>query len=149
METESCADWWLLTHSSLCSRVTSPDLYQHSQGDLGYQLCCLCRLFDREWLQLIHKRLSRYWCLLWLMFPWNEFRIRVRSTNKIFWKIAPLARVVDTYSFAALFTNNSFVCHITFVAENHPLYILVRMFIYVPQPLDYIFEALLVCYIVN
>lgn len=54
-----------------------------------------------------------------------------------------------TYRFTALFTNDSLVCHITFVAENHPLDVLVRMLIDIPQPFDYILEALLVRYVVH
>lgn len=54
-----------------------------------------------------------------------------------------------THAFATLFIDDSFVGHITFVAENHSLDILVRMLINVTQPFDYVLEALLVRYVVH
>lgn len=115
---------------------------------MDYPCYYLCLVFDRESLLLTHRMLSQYLCSTLLMFPWNGFHILWQST-KTFHQNLLNSRELLTYSFTTFLWHDSLINHITFITENHSLDIFIRMLVNIPQPLDYILETFLICYVVN
>ena len=166
--------WWVELNSSLCPATCQHFSGQSSPSTVGcLKNFLLCRPFDLESLQLTRRKLFQCWCWLWLMFPWNEFRIRERSRREKRLDGESFRGSDETYDFASLLVDNSFVSHITFVSKNHSLNIcgnklrillkiwefllqlqiifltFVCMLVNISQPLDYVFKTFLICYVVN
>ena len=80
---------WVKLSSSLCPATCQHFSDRSSPSTVGCpKNFLLFRRFDLESLRLTRRKLSQYWCWLWLMFPWNGFRIRERSRRgkKIRWR---------------------------------------------------------------